>query len=158
MIARRAARITISRMTRTIRSRMIRTLSASVALCAALLLAACSAGEEQRFHSFAEVKADAAKRGVPVLLDFSARWCGPCKTFARTRLSDEHLRQVLDTKVAFLALDAESGEGAALARVYPVDGYPTFVVVRADGRYVTHFSGFGGPEEWIHRLDTALAQ
>ncbi len=150
MIARRPAHITITT--------MLRILLVPVALCAALLLAGCAPGEQQRFHSFEEAKADAAKRGVPVLLDFSARWCGPCKTFARTRTSDDHLRQVLDTKVAFLALDAESGEGAELARIYPVDGYPTFVVVRADGGYVTHFSGFGGPEEWIHRLDAALAQ
>jgi thioredoxin-related protein len=48
--------------------------------------------------------------------------------------------------------DGDRGEGAALGQRFGVDGYPTFVMVDAQGRKIDEFSGYRGPDELIARL------
>jgi thiol-disulfide isomerase/thioredoxin len=90
---------------------------------------------------FAAVLARAKKDGKLVFIDFYATWCGPCKMMDRQTYTDSVVAAEAGRFVS-RKIDAEKGEGVALARKYAVTAYPTMLVVNADGAEVNRQVGF----------------
>lgn len=63
--------------------------------------------------------------GSPVLVDFYADWCGPCKT--QTPILGE-LAQEFDGKVKFAKVDIDVEENKDLAVKYGVMSVPTLII------------------------------
>ncbi|WP_179020171.1 thioredoxin [Winogradskyella forsetii] len=85
----------------------------------------------------------------PVLVDFYADWCGPCK------MLDPILKQVKDelgAEVAILKIDVDKNQ--ALASKYQVRGVPTMLLFK-NGKQVWRQSGVLQKEEIIKVINTA---
>ncbi|HOT76249.1 MAG TPA: thioredoxin [Candidatus Wallbacteria bacterium] len=65
------------------------------------------------------------KSGVPVVVDFFATWCGPCKMIAPLF---EELAKEYDGKAKFVKVDID--ESPNLASAYKVRGVPTLMVFK----------------------------
>ncbi len=65
------------------------------------------------------------KADSPVLVDFYADWCGPCKT--QTPILGE-LAQEFDGKVKFAKVDIDVEENKVLAVKYGVMSVPTLII------------------------------
>jgi len=65
------------------------------------------------------------KSDVPVLVDFYADWCGPCKTQSPIL---EELSGEFDGKVKIVKVDIDVGENKELATKYGVLSVPTLIL------------------------------
>jgi thioredoxin len=91
--------------------------------------------------------ADVLQSGLPVVVDFYADWCGPCRAMTPVV---EQLATELDGKVVVGKLDVDVNQELAIR--YGVMGIPTLGLFR-DGNLVDRLVGYPGGaapiREWI---------
>lgn len=77
----------------------------------------------------ADYEAEVTRAGKPVVVDFFATWCGPCKTLA-PRL--DQLAAEFGDRIKFVSVNLDQAQ--ELARQLNVQGVPTLFFVGADGQ------------------------
>ncbi|MHA1708247.1 MAG: thioredoxin [Candidatus Baldrarchaeia archaeon] len=89
---------------------------------------------------------DLISRGKPVIVDFWAEWCPPCKLMAPIF---EKLAKKYEDKIIFAKVNVD--ENPDLARAFNIYAIPTFVILK-DGREVDRIIGAIREEELEARL------
>jgi len=90
---------------------------------------------------FASVLTRAKKAKRLIFVDFYATWCGPCKMMDRSVYTDSLVAREA-ARYINRKIDAEKGEGIALARGYRITAYPTLLIVDAAGNEMAREVGY----------------
>lgn len=106
------------------------------------------AGHDTLTFSDATFESDVLKSEVPVLVDFWAEWCGPCRMMGPTV---DQVATDYSGKVKVGKLDVDSNQQTA-AR-YGIRGIPTLLLFK-DGKVVDQKVGAIGKPEFQKMLDS----
>jgi len=96
-----------------------------------------------------EVLALAKKENKSIFLDISASWCGHCRRMKANVFTDPQVADYYNTNFINVSVDAEKGEGIALAQKYGARGYPTFIFINSDGSIVKQTAGYHKAEKFL---------
>jgi thiol:disulfide interchange protein DsbD len=101
----------------------------------------------------------AEAEGTPVLLEFSADWCAPCRELEERVFSE---RRVVEAAGAFTTIKVDltrrQPEHEAVRKRFSVRGVPTVVFLDAQGREIRELrvQSFVEPSDFLNRMERAL--
>ena len=140
---------------------------------ATLLVARVATGLYERAHPRATVDlvkwtpvatAEAQSRGtrLPILYEFGAEWCGPCRLMGREVFADRRAAETINSLFVPVRLtDRQREDGrnppdvAALQERYRIGAFPSLVIVPLDGSAPTVIEGYPGKAALIQQLTKA---
>lgn len=99
--------------------------------------------------SLVDARAESQAQDKPVLLYFTADWCGPCQTMRRTTWSNPDVEQAMQD---FVPVKIDIDDQPAIAQQYGIRSVPTYAVLNGDGRPVRASMGAIPPDEFINWL------
>ncbi|MFZ2060703.1 MAG: cytochrome c biogenesis protein CcdA [Candidatus Binatus sp.] len=112
------------------------------------------APEKLRFEPFnSELLASATEARKPVLIDFSADWCIPCREMEHSTFIDPSVvseaRRFVTMKANLTAQDKKTEE---LMNKFDIQGVPTTVMIDSAGKVLQRKVGYIGPQEMLADL------
>jgi len=120
--------------------------------------------ESSWLTNYDEAKSKAKSDNKFLLLDFTGSdWCGWCKrlnaeVFSKPQFQDYAAKNLVLVELDFPRAKSQTEEvkkqNMQLASQYRVEGFPTIVVLNADGRKIGELGYMeGGPEAFIAAID-----
>lgn len=106
-------------------------------------------------HSEKEAAERAQREKRPLMVDFTADWCGACKELAKHTFSDPRVMEKTGGFVA-VKVDATDDENPQVEQVkgkYKVVGLPTVVIFDSTGKEHTRFTEFVGADKFLAAIE-----
>lgn len=94
---------------------------------------------------------DVLQSDLPVLVDFWAPWCGPCKAMLPIM---EELEKAYEGKVKIIKMNVD--ENMEVPGKYNVMSIPTFIIAKG-GKTISQFVGARSKADFQRELDAAIA-
>lgn len=98
-----------------------------------------------------EFKEEVLDSVLPVLVDFFATWCGPCKAFAPAL---DGIAKNYSNRLKVVKVNVD--ESQELASKFRIRGVPTLMIFKA-GKVVDTMVGLPAPDELRKKLEEAAA-
>jgi thiol:disulfide interchange protein len=99
----------------------------------------------------------AKKSGKPVVMVFSAAWCGPCQTMKKEVYPSEAVKAFHDKFIwAYLDIDDERNE--RITKKFSVSSIPHIEFLDSEGKEIDKQIGSNSPEDFSKKLASVLAK
>lgn len=83
----------------------------------------------------------------PIIIDFYADWCGPCKAMASTL---EQISEKLGDKINIIKVDIE--DSPDISSEFEIRSIPTLILVNSDKEIVEQITGFMGSDVLLNKI------
>jgi thioredoxin:protein disulfide reductase len=106
-------------------------------------------------HSEDEALTKSKTEKRPLLVDFTAEWCGACKEMAKETFAEPRVMSKAGNFVA-VKIDATNDEDPAVQAVmakYNVKGLPTVLLIDSSGKERKRFTEFVGPDRFLTEIE-----
>ncbi|HMX26348.1 MAG TPA: thioredoxin family protein [Blastocatellia bacterium] len=94
--------------------------------------------------------AQAKRENKPLILDFHAEWCVPCRRMEKTTLADARITTLLKQTV-FIRVDTDANP--EIARKLGVVGLPDIRFVAPDGRVLRQLRGYQDADSFATAIE-----
>ena len=118
-----------------------------------------------------KAKAQAAKEGKPLVMDFTGSdWCPPCKQLNSKVFSSQEFKDYAAKNLVLLELDFPNDKSKVsaetkkqndkLQKEYKIRGYPTIIVLDKNGKELGREVGYSGesPADYIKKIEGFVAK
>lgn len=99
-------------------------------------------------QSWTEIVEMASTNEQPVLIDFTAHWCGPCRLLDVMVFNEREVINELAEVVTF-QVDVDKPEFASVKRDFAVKVMPTVIWCDSAGREIDRFTGYRSSDEFL---------
>jgi thiol-disulfide isomerase/thioredoxin len=101
--------------------------------------------------SFEDALKEAKAKNELVFVDLWTTWCGWCKRLDKDTYSEDSVAAEMKDIVCF-NIDAETADGAPLAKKFNVRGYPALIVLNSDGSFRDQIGGYLKPDDFKREI------
>lgn len=104
--------------------------------------------------------AKASSTNRPILLDFTASWCPPCKMMEAEVFPQPQVKNLLNNRFVFAKADvsdSNSSPGINLGMIYQVEAIPTYLVVDTTGKVIDSKIGYIPADDFTAWLEEVAA-
>ena len=106
--------------------------------------------------SWADVKAEAKAQNKLIFVDFYTDWCAPCKFMTINIFPQKEAGDFYNPHFISYKINAEKGEGPAIAKEYHITGYPTLAYINYKGEVVHRVTSSMDVKDLINNGKMAL--
>jgi thiol:disulfide interchange protein DsbD len=99
--------------------------------------------------------AEAKQAGAPMLVDFGAEWCLPCKVYENRIFNDPSIHAEIEDRFVPLKFDLTHGDDAALdaQKRWKAESLPTVILLDSKGKEVRRFGEpIPSPDEFLRAV------
>lgn len=99
---------------------------------------------EVRFYdgSYDELLRESRKQKKPIILEFWATWCIPCRKMENETFANPEFAAYINKNFLVYKVNIDTFDGMDIADKYNIDAYPTLIQLDSKNKYVNRYKGF----------------
>jgi thiol-disulfide isomerase/thioredoxin len=99
---------------------------------------------EVRFYdgSYDELLRESRKQKKPIILEFWANWCIPCRKMDNETFANPDFASYINKNFLVYKVNIDTFDGMDIADKYNIDAYPTLVLLDTKNKYINRYKGF----------------
>lgn len=116
--------------------------------CLSMVLSASSS--EVFFEgTFTSAKQRAKMENKILILDFTAKWCLPCRFMEKEVFNNQEVSSFLEKNAIVYKVDVEDFDGIVIKELYQISLLPTNIILDPNGNELTRKESSFGPQEYM---------
>lgn len=92
-------------------------------------------------------KATAENKGI--MIDFNTEWCIWCRNLEMRVFTDDDFANFVNANLINMKVDAEKGDGVALAETFEARGFPTTIYLNSEGVELGRVAGYMPAKDFL---------